>query len=554
MPPISYYQHWGKTIRTMDDGRLTGTTLAERFEIKELLGEGALGEVYRAEHQTLGMQYAVKVLQEHVADDEKIVARFKREAHAASRLDHPHAVQIYDFGRTDEGLFYLVMEYVDGPTLASVIAETAPKPMPRWRGLRLLIQITLALKAAHEAKIVHRDLSPSNVRIAKHRGDEDKAKILDFGLAKVLADAENPLSSTGEVFGTPRYMSPEQARGETVDHRADIYALGVLAFEVFTGRPPFIYDLLPQLLQAHMDEAPPRPSSLLPIDIPPLPQELEAVILKCLEKAREDRPDEVDEVLEIFEQVLENDPQPRAVPPDVGKVLETDRPGSSWGGATPTWSPGDFAPTIPQTGPTLESPSMHPGDPAYRIWYWSQALKLANNIAQSLVRDELATPELPKMLTKLEESENRTVGTEADVALVEAKLDDLEAELQQKAFDLKNEIVSTSMTLDSLVEQDPGAKGPQAELYQQIRELEERLGAFRAESVGRQEELEAKLVDKRRSLEVLRKTQMEREIALLNALDEARPDPCPFFYEKNYSTVAEMLQALRISNGVDLPG
>jgi len=538
----------------MDEGTLTGTTLAERFEIKELLGAGALGEVYRAEHETLGMQYAVKVLQEHVADDEKVVARFKREAHAASRLDHPHAVQIYDFGRTDDGLFYLVMEYVDGPTLASVIAEASPKPVPRWRGLRILVQVAQALKAAHAAKIVHRDLNPSNVRISKYRGDEDKAKILDFGLAKVLADVENPLSATGEVFGTPRYMSPEQARGENVDHRADIYALGVLAFEVCTGRPPFIYDLLPQLLQAHMDEAPPKPSSLLPIDIPPLPQGLEAVILKCLEKAREDRPEAVDEVLDLLEQVLETAPQPRAVPPDVGKVLETDKPGSSWGGTAAAWSPGDFAPTIPQTGPDLESPSMHPGDPAYRIWYWSQALKLATAIAQRLVRDELATPGLPKQLTKLAESENRTVGAEADVALVEAELDDLEAEIQQKAFDLKNEIVGASMTLDSLIEQDPDAKGPQSDLYQQIHDLEQQLGGYRAESVGRQEKLEERLVDKRRVLEVLRKTQMEREIALLNALDDARPDPCPFFYEKNYSTVAEMLQAMRISDGVDLPG
>ena len=538
----------------MDDGILTGTTLAERFEIKELLGDGAMGEVYRAEHDTLGLQYAVKVLGEHVAEDENAVARFKREAHAVSCLDHPHAVQIYDFGRTDEGLFYFVMEYVDGPTLASVIAESYPKPVPRRRGLRLLTQIASALRAAHQANIVHRDLSPSNVRVVKHRGDEDKAKILHFGLAKVLADVESPLSVTGEVFGTPRYMSPEQARGEPVDHRADIYALGVLAFELFTGRPPFIYDLLPQLLQAQMDEAPPKPSSLLPIDIPPLPLDLEALILKCLAKAPEDRPNDVSEVLAVLELLVDNEPQPRAVPPNVSKVLETEKPGSSWGGAAPVWSPGDFAPTIPQTGPTLESPSMHPGDPAYRVWYWSQALKLANNIAHRLVRDELATPELPKALTKLEEAENRTLGTEADVALVEAELDDLEAEIQQRAFDLKNEIVTASMSLDSLIEQEPGGGGPQAELYQQIHELEERLGAFRAESAGRQQQLETTLVDRRRTLEILRKTQMQREIALLNALDESRPDPCPFFYEKNYGVVAEMLQALRISDGVELPG
>jgi len=321
-----------------------------------------------------------------------------------------------------------------------------------------------------------------------------------------------------------------------------------------TGRPPFTYNLLPQLLQAHMDEPPPRPSSLLSIDIPPLPKSLEEIILKCLEKAREDRPNSANEVLEVLEQVLEAAPQPRAVPADVGKILETGKPGSSWAGATPAWSPGDFAPTIPQTGPILESPSMHPGDPAYRIWYWSQALKLAASIAERLVRDELATAGMPKLLTKLGESEDRTVGAEADVAVAEANLDELEAEIHQRAFDIKNEIVSASMTLDSLVAQDGTPEGPQAALYRQIRDLEGNLGTYRAEAVGRQSQLEKILVDKRRILEVLRKTQMEREILLLNVLDEARPDPCPFFYEKNYATVAEMLHALRISDGVDLPG
>jgi hypothetical protein len=351
-----------------------------------------------------------------------------------------------------------------------------------------------------------------------------------------------------------RYMSPEQARGDAVDHRADIYALGALAFEVCTGRPPFTYDLLPQLLQAHLDEAPPRPSSLLPIDIPPLPSALEAVILRCLAKTPDDRPAAVSEVLAVLEQVLEAEPQPRAVPKDVAKALDTDKPGSSWGTSAPAWTPGDFAPTIPQTGPVLEPPAKHPGDPAYRIWYWSQALKLATSIAQRLVRDELARPELPKVLTKLEESENRTVGAEAEVALALSELDELEAAIQQQAFDLRNEIVGVSMSLDSLIEQDPDAKGPQAELYQQIHALESQLAAFRAEAVGRQEELETRLTKKRKILETLRKTQMQREIALLNALDESRPDPCPFFYEKNYGTVAEMLQALRISDGVDLPG
>ncbi|MFH2009796.1 MAG: serine/threonine-protein kinase [bacterium] len=539
----------------MDDGSLTGKLIGGRFRLKHLLGEGALGEVYLAEHETLQALYAVKVLQEHVATDDIIVKRFKREAYAASRLNHPNAVQIYDFGRTEEGQFYLVMEYAEGESLADIIAAATPRPLARRRGMRILIQIAKAMGAAHEAGIVHRDLSPANVRIAQHRGDEDLAKILDFGLAKVLAsDAENPLSVMGEIFGTPPYMSPEQAKGEQVDERTDIYSLGVLAFELFTGRTPFVYKLLPQMLTAHMEEPPPRPSSLLPIEIPPLSHTLEEVILRCLAKTPAERPASAREILDVLEAELAEEPPARAVPANVAKALDTGRPGSSWTSVTSTWKPGDYAPTIPQGTSALDSLAMHPGDPAYRIWYWNQAIKLATTIGERLLRDELAPPGLDELLDATLSAEDAAISAEAEVALAESSLDDIEIEIQEKAAGLRGEIVNLSMTLDSLAGAELVATGPHAELYQEIQTLEHQLAGFRREAVTRQHELEALLAVRRAALDQRQKAQMEAEVALLTALDAARPDPCPFFYKKSYETVAEMLKALRVSDGVDIPG
>lgn len=218
---------------------LLGTVLAERYRIDALVGEGAMGRVYRAEHVLMRKRVAVKVLHRELLQVPEIVQRFEREAQAAAHIEHPHVAAATDFGRLADGRVYLVLEYVEGRSLHEVIAEGR---LPLARVLAIGGQIAAALEAAHARGIVHRDLKPDNVSLVEISGEEDFVKVLDFGVAKVQTDSqegERPITQVGMVYGTPEYMAPEQALGQEVDGRADLYALGVLLYELCTGQRPY---------------------------------------------------------------------------------------------------------------------------------------------------------------------------------------------------------------------------------------------------------------------------------------------------------------------------
>ncbi|HET7541335.1 MAG TPA: serine/threonine-protein kinase [Polyangiaceae bacterium] len=221
-----------------------GTLLAERYRIDALVGEGGMGRVYSAEHVLMRKRLAVKVLRRELTNVPEVVARFEREAMAAGNIEHPNVAGATDFGKLADGAVFLVLEFVSGRSLRDEIARG---PFAVDRALHIARQIASALSAAHAQGIVHRDLKPENVMLVEKGGDPDFVKVLDFGIAKVpLGDAANagpkqgnPLTKAGMVFGTPEYMSPEQALGQTVDGRADLYALGVMAFEMLSGVRPF---------------------------------------------------------------------------------------------------------------------------------------------------------------------------------------------------------------------------------------------------------------------------------------------------------------------------
>ncbi|APR78154.1 serine/threonine protein kinase [Minicystis rosea] len=268
--------------------RLSGRILGGRYRVGGLLGAGAMGRVYRAEHVDLGRSCAVKVI--HRPDDDEdgaeSEARFRVEALAAARLDHPNVLRILDFGREPhDGLLYLVTEQLDGVDLADTLATDGPFPLARLA--RVGRGICAALQHAHDRGVVHRDLKPENVLLVRGTGDDGEAveevKILDFGTA--LIDGED-IGPEDVVLGTPAYMSPEQAAGAVVDGRADIYALGVVLFELATGRLPFDRSTADALAAAHARLAPPRPSAVAPA----IDRELESVILACLRKRPRDRP------------------------------------------------------------------------------------------------------------------------------------------------------------------------------------------------------------------------------------------------------------------------
>ncbi len=266
---------------------LEGKVLAERYRILRRIGDGGMATVYLGEHTGIEKQCAIKVLNIAYAHQQDAVDRFLREARAASRIQHENVIDITDFGRAPNGSVFFVMELLAGDDLATLVRREGPIAWPRVRHIAL--QICRALSAAHAKGIVHRDLKPENVfRI--HRGaDQDFVKVLDFGIARVVTGSVGgrALTSAGMVFGTPAYMSPEQCDGRVADARSDVYSLGVVLFELLTGRPPFMADTPLGFLKQHCFDEPPSLRATTPSA--EIPERVEAVVLRALAKEPDQR-------------------------------------------------------------------------------------------------------------------------------------------------------------------------------------------------------------------------------------------------------------------------
>jgi serine/threonine protein kinase len=268
---------------------LVGHVLDEKYRLDERLGEGGMGTVYRATHLLIDRPVAVKVLHTRFVEDEAAQARFRREARAAGRLQHPNAVAVTDFGRTPEGFVYIVMELLEGRTLRDVLADDAP--LAPARAVELMMQIAAAVEAAHEAGVIHRDLKPANIFVVERKHLPPVVKVLDFGIAKLAADSFDDsearnLTQTGVMIGTPRYMSPEQCDGEHLSPAADVYSLGIIFYEMLTGATPF-NGASPLAVALQHSTKPPRPPREL---VPTLPAQLEEVVLRALAKKPDERP------------------------------------------------------------------------------------------------------------------------------------------------------------------------------------------------------------------------------------------------------------------------
>lgn len=275
-----------RALRKRKVDPLLGATLAGKYKIIDKLGEGGMGTVYRATQMPIDRLVAVKVLLGKLAEDEVAVRRFEQEARAVSKMQHPNTVTIYDYGQTEDGRLYLVMEFLKGRTLTDLLR--ADGPLDGKRVIKIIREVCASLADAHAAGIIHRDLKPDNIFLTEVGGDADFAKVLDFGVAK-LADNEAAatLTQTGMIFGTPKYMSPEQAEGKPIDFRADIYAIGVVMYELLTGRPPFLADTAVALLLKHISEPAPDFAKIRP-DLHVHPH-LEAVTMKALAKNPDNR-------------------------------------------------------------------------------------------------------------------------------------------------------------------------------------------------------------------------------------------------------------------------
>jgi eukaryotic-like serine/threonine-protein kinase len=256
---------------------LTGQLIDGRYQIDYVLGVGSMGIVYGARHAAVGKLVAIKALRAHLASDAEAIQRFNAEATAATSIGNQHIVETFDFGRLPDGAAYMVMEYLEGRSLAELIEGWSPLPLERIT--KISVQIAEALNAAHLAGIVHRDLKPDNIFLCERENDVDFVKILDFGIAK-FGVSQARLTQAGAVFGTPAYMSPEQALGKATDGRTDVYALGVMLYEMACGRVPFSGENAIVVLSMHANEEPEALSKRKP-DVSP---ELEAIVNKCLSK------------------------------------------------------------------------------------------------------------------------------------------------------------------------------------------------------------------------------------------------------------------------------
>jgi len=343
---------------------LVGATLAGRYQIIRRIGEGGMGAVYEAKHAIIGKRVAVKVLLEKFLTKSDFVARLLQEARLASAIGHEHIVDVTDFGTTDDGRAFVVMEFLDGESLAQLVMREAPLPVER--ALRIARQVASALGAAHAKGIVHRDIKPENVYLIQ-RGDGDFIKVVDFGISKAVKSTQGDdapdyrLTHTGLLLGTPLYMSPEQARGEEdLDHRVDVWALGVMLYECLTGEVPFrANNYLGIISQVLTHDAIP-PSRLRPeLGIS---EAVETVVMHAMEKDRARR----------YASMAD-------VEADIDRVLAGDQ--NVVGAGTRL---------VPSTAPP-------PGNPARgRVWVWGAAVvALVIGVAMALARPEASEPAKP---------------------------------------------------------------------------------------------------------------------------------------------------------------
>jgi serine/threonine-protein kinase len=292
----------GSDLVELPDQRL-GTLLAGRYVIEEVIGEGGMATVYRARHKLTDRQVAIKVMSSMLATDPVVRERFRREARSAARLTHPNIIEIFDQGDTDDGTSFMVMELLQGEALAPVIARG---PLDVDRAIHVMIQIARGVARAHDLEIIHRDIKPENIFLVRREDGSDLVKILDFGIAKSRQDSR--LTTQGELFGTPQYMAPERITGKDSGGASDIYALGVVFFEMLTGELPFSAPDVATFFIKHMEEA---PRSIRTLNNR-VPERLDELVLKMLAKSPADRPVDAHR---IHQDLLEINKEREAAPP-----------------------------------------------------------------------------------------------------------------------------------------------------------------------------------------------------------------------------------------------
>jgi serine/threonine-protein kinase len=330
-----------------DENALIGRLIAGKYRIAERVGVGGMGAVYRARHEALDRLIAIKIMHRHVASEPSFAARFRREAQLASRIDHPSSIQVLDFGTEPDGTSYLAMELVEGRDLVQLLASEAP--LSPARIVDILSQALAALAVAHELGVIHRDIKLENLLVVVRRGDDgattDLVKVCDFGIAKLQEPegegaVERGRTTGGIVLGTPEFMSPEQARGEVLDARSDLYAIGVVLYEMLTGELPFVATTALAVVLKQLHEAPLPPS----VRAPSVHPELAELCLRVLSKRREDRPSSARELRSLLRAAI-------GLEDAVASARAGARPGGPSASSSRGIAPTEAFPLVERAGP-----------------------------------------------------------------------------------------------------------------------------------------------------------------------------------------------------------
>lgn len=331
---------------------LLGVVLDERFHVLSVLARGGMGTVYVARQEPLGREVALKILDPRFDHQLEAQAEFDKrfflEASACSKLRSAHTITVFDYGQA-QGRYYIAMELLDGKTLHRTIRQDAP--LPPERVVTIASQVCRSLREAHTEGLVHRDLKPANIFLVKQADDEDFVKVLDFGLVKNVISPGEDITKADLFMGSPKYMSPEQIKGERPDGRADVYALGAVMFEMLTGKAPFDYKAQVDILVAHLGEPVPSLSSVDGVEVPPA---LDQIVRKCLEKSRDDRFASMDELLLHLKRYAVSEQVPGLLHSGAAIAL----PPEEWPEVTPTHlTPSAIRPAEASEEPTRDLPS-----------------------------------------------------------------------------------------------------------------------------------------------------------------------------------------------------
>jgi len=467
---------------------LIGTRLGDRMTLIQEIGRGGMGTVYRARHEILERDFAVKILRSDMRRDPVVVERFKREARAASRLEHPNVVFISDFDQLPDRRFYIVMEFISGKSLREILNEEGPMAVNRV--CQILAQIADALDYAHEQGVIHRDLKSENIILTNSRGRE-VAKILDFGLAKLVSDALDMQSITnqGQIFGTPETMAPEQITGSGIDNRVDIYAMGVLTYELLVGKPPFSGHML-QVLMAHKKQAPPKPSA----ERKGVPPELDELVLKCMAKDPAGRYSRASELVTIYQSILHQ--------------------------STVAANKKTVPPMAPQRHATssirMESALDEKGVLELRLH------ESVLEVAEHLRDRNLGSARITQVLAAILEQEEKLVDLRNQKHMLQTQLDSIEVSGRERAARLRHAIISLTLETKGKMESGNAPAKLAEDVRYQIVELERRLSEVITDQERSEKELEKQLAHLVQELQSIEHEIRKNQDALFELIQSAR--------------------------------